>query len=139
MDLAEAHFETLRFLLSGNGKIINLNIGNSKGTSVLQLIKTFERVSQIKIPYIFTKKRKGDVARLVADNHLATKLLGWEPSRNLEQMCLDGWRWKTLNPYGYKNLQKKIKIFLNKIFILNFYLKANVFRNYPQILLCHLH
>ncbi len=104
MDLAEAHFKTLKFLLGENGKLINLNIGNSKGISVIQLIKTFEKVNKIKIPYSFAHKRKGDVARLVADNYLASKILGWKPRRNLEQMCIDGWKWKKLNPEGYEKI-----------------------------------
>ena len=38
---------------------------------------------------------------LVADNFKAKKVLGWEPTRTLEDMCRDGWKWKKINPYGY--------------------------------------
>ena len=68
----------------------------------MELINTFEKVNQIKIPLRFASKRRGVVARLVADNNLAYKILGWKPKKNLEQMCRDGWKWIKLNPEGYE-------------------------------------
>ena len=47
------------------------------------------------------KRRKGDVARIVADNSLALSLFSWSPKRNIESMCKDGWKWKLKNPNGY--------------------------------------
>ena len=74
-------------------KFLNLNIGTGKGTSVLELIKTFEKTNNVAVPYIFGNKRKGDFGSVVADASLANKLLGWSSKKSLEDMCKDGWKW----------------------------------------------
>ena len=94
MDLAEGHIRSLEFSLAEKPRILSLNIGTGKGTSVLQLKDIFENVNKKYIPYKFVSRRAGDVARLVADNSLATKYLNWKPSRTIEKMCIDGWRWQ---------------------------------------------
>ncbi len=101
MDLAEGHVKALEFLISNNSQFLNLNLGTGKGTSVLELVKTFERVNEVKISYTFASRRDGDAAIVVADNSLAKSIIGWSPSRTLENMCQDGWKWQTLNPKGY--------------------------------------
>jgi len=101
MDLAESHLSALQFLESNNSQIISLNIGTGIGTSVLELLRNFESVNKLKIKYIFTDRRDGDVPRLVADSSLAKKLLNWKPKRNIEDICKDGWKWQLLNPKGY--------------------------------------
>ena len=98
MDLAEGHLRALRYLEKENNKIINLNIGTGKGTSVLELVKTFEKINKLKIPYTFAKRRSGDVPCVVADNSLSLKLLKWQPKRTVEEMCRDGWLWRCKNP-----------------------------------------
>ena len=102
LDLAEGHILALEKLLVNDPQIINLNIGTGLGTSVLDLICCFESVNKIKIPYCFKDRREGDVACLVANNSLAKSYLSWKPKRNLEEMCLDGWRWQRMNPNGYE-------------------------------------
>ena len=67
----------------------------------MELLKNFESVNKLKIKYIFTDRRDGDVPRLVADSSLAKKLLNWTPKRNIEDICKDGWKWQLLNPKGY--------------------------------------
>jgi len=94
MDLAEGHLSGLRFLDSQNGMFVNLNLGTSKGTSVLELIRTFEKVNKLKIPYDFVDKRAGDVAISIADNRKALNLLNWNPQKTIEDMCIDGWLWQ---------------------------------------------
>ncbi len=101
MDLAEGHIQTLEYLINNSPQIINLNLGNGLGVSVLELVNKFEEVNNLKIPYIFTKRREGDVAVVVADNSLALSLLNWSPKRSLDQMCKDGWNWQRKNPLGY--------------------------------------
>lgn len=101
MDLAEGHCLALKNLLTNPSRIFNVNLGTSKGTSVLEIIKTFEKTNDIKIPYEFVGRRKGDSCITVADNSYAQKLLNWVPSRNLEVMCRDGWNWQKRNPEGY--------------------------------------
>ena len=65
--------------------------------SVLELVKEFQVTNKVKIPYIFSKKRKGDVPMLIADNKKAKEILNWLPKRDLKEMCRDGWNWKILN------------------------------------------
>ncbi len=101
MDLAEGHISALEFLLENKNQIINLNLGTGHGKSVLELVKTFEQVNNIKIPIEFSGRRRGDYASVVADNSLAISCLNWYPKRCLEDMCKDGWKWQSLNPQGY--------------------------------------
>ena len=101
MDLAEGHVKAAEKMLKSHSQVINLNLGTGKGTSVLELINTFQNVNKIKIPFVFTNRRKGDYGKVVANNSLAIKLLDWVPSRNIEQMCIDGWNWQLRNPSGY--------------------------------------
>ena len=101
-DCAEGHIRALEFLNKQKTTLINLNIGTGKGYSVLDLIKTFEKVNKVSIPYFFAKRREGDCGSVIADNSLAKKILKWEPSLTLEQMCLDGWKWTKINPNGFQ-------------------------------------
>ena len=88
-DLAEAHFKTLIYLKKNKPQLINLNIGTGKGTSVLELITTFEKVNNLNLPYDFVKRREGDLPYLVANNKKCINLLNWEPQKTLEDMCSD--------------------------------------------------
>ena len=103
VDLANAHVRTLDYLFDNEPKIIKINIGTGIGTSVLELIHTFQEVNKCEIPYRFCDRRIGDVPTLVADNSRALNLLKWKPYRTIKDMCLDGWNWNTLNPDGYKD------------------------------------
>ena len=99
MDLAEGHSLALNFLQNGKSQNVSINLGTGLGTSVLQLVNTFEKVNNLKIPYIFSSRRKGDLAFVVADNKKALSLLNWEPKRSIYDMCKDGWKWQLLNNY----------------------------------------
>ena len=63
--------------------------------------KNFEKVNNVKVPYIFSSRRDGDSCKLVANNLKAIQILNWYPIKSLEEMCSDGWRWKQMNPEGY--------------------------------------
>ena len=102
MDLAEGHIRSLEFLKNNKPQFLNLNMGTGKGTSVLELIKTFEEVNKVRIPFTVVERRSGDVAKLIADNSLLKLILNWVPKRTLEEMCKDGWKWQSQNPLGYK-------------------------------------
>ena len=102
MDLAEGHISALEYLIKSQNQIINLNLGTGLGTSVLELLTTFERVNNLKIPFEYSGRREGDACSVIADNTLATSCLGWSPKRSLEDMCLDGWNWQRCNPKGYE-------------------------------------
>ena len=99
MDLADGHLLALENILNNKIKYIQLNMGTGKGTSVLELVETYQKVNKVNIRYRFCERRKGDVPFLVADNSLAKKILNWEPKRGLSNMCLDSWNW-------YKSSQK---------------------------------
>ncbi|WP_269623264.1 UDP-glucose 4-epimerase GalE [Prochlorococcus marinus] len=101
MDLAEGHLLALECLLAEEPQLMNLNLGTGLGTSVLELVNTFQSVNNLEMPYEFASRRKGDVPQIIADNSMALSRLHWNPSRNLEDMCRDGWKWQTLNPKGY--------------------------------------
>ncbi len=94
IDIANGHLKALEFLNANNPQIINLNLGTGKGTSVIELIKTFEKVNKVKIPYSFSERRDGDKGFVVADNKMALSILKWKPEKNLEEMCIDGWNLK---------------------------------------------
>ena len=102
MDLAEAHCLALEHLLKNEKFFLNLNLGTGKGYSILQLINTFEKINRVKVPYIFSKRRDGDISQVVADNKKACEILNWEPLRNIEDMCKDGWKWYSKNPDGFQ-------------------------------------
>ena len=101
MDLADAHIKVLEYMMISRKININLNLGTGIGTSVLDLVKTFERVNNIEVPYVFSDRRIGDSCYVVANNSLSMKKFNITTSRDIEDMCLDGWRWKKLNPQGY--------------------------------------
>ena len=103
MDLAEGHILTLEYLIDSKTQLINLNLGTGLGTSVLELVNKFEKVNNLKINIKFAPRRIGDNASVIADNSLVTSLLNWFPKRDVEQMCIDGWKWQCLNPKGYKS------------------------------------
>ncbi len=101
MDLAEGHLKSLNYLIENDPQLLTLNIGKGRGISVIELIKTFENVNNISVPFEFDERREGDVCQLVADNSKLKSILNWSPTKSLEEMCIDGWKWKNLNPKGY--------------------------------------
>jgi UDP-glucose 4-epimerase len=100
VDLAEGHVAALRRLLAGD-KNLTVNLGTGRGSSVLELVRAFERASGRPIPYDVAPRRPGDVASCYADPSLAERLLGWRATRDLDAMCADTWRWQTANPNGF--------------------------------------
>ncbi len=100
VDLADGHHAALKH--NNKNKGINFfNLGTGKGTSVLELLKTFEDVNKVKIPYSFVERRPGDVFSSFADVSKAKNILNWESKKSIKQMCEDSWRWQTINPNGY--------------------------------------
>lgn len=102
VDLAEAHIVALARLLDNNNKnqLEFFNIGTGTGSSVLEVIKAFERVNNLKLNYKIAPKRAGDVTAAYADTTLANNELGWQAKLNLEDALRDAWQWENL-------LQKK--------------------------------
>lgn len=100
VDLAKGHVCAVRYTEVHKGtEIVNLGTGN--GYSVLEMVKAFERVNGIPIPYEITARRPGDAAVSYANADKAYKLLGWKAERTLDDMCRDTWKWQSQNPNGY--------------------------------------
>lgn len=98
-DLASGHLRALEHLKSGFSAI---NLGSGNGTSVLELIATFERTNKVPVPYEVVSRRSGDLASYYASPQKALQELGWQTTRSLEDMCRDSWNWHLKNPSGYE-------------------------------------
>lgn len=99
-DLAKAHVAALNRMLEqkmdSNYEVFN--IGTGTPISVLEIIQTFEKVSNTKLPYKIVGRREGDIEKIWADTTLANNVLGWKAEKSLEEMMLSAWNWeKTLN------------------------------------------
>ncbi|HIY71161.1 MAG TPA: UDP-glucose 4-epimerase GalE [Candidatus Luteimonas excrementigallinarum] len=101
VDLARAHADALDFL-AREGRSANINLGTGRGTSVLELVRAFERASGREVAYEIVARRPGDVAEVYADPSLAHELLGWRAGLDIDAMCRDAWRWQSRNPHGYE-------------------------------------
>lgn len=93
VDLANGHVAALDYLLRQR-ELLTVNLGTGQGVSVLDLVRTFEITNRCKVPYRISDRRPGDIAQCWADTALANRLLGWQASRTLENMCADAWRWQ---------------------------------------------
>ncbi|MCT4712317.1 UDP-glucose 4-epimerase GalE [Enterobacteriaceae bacterium H11S18] len=100
MDLAAGHVRSLDFLQTNTG-VHCFNLGTGKGYSVLELITTFEKLTNIKIAHSYTERRPGDIAECWADPTNANRLLKWTAEKTLQDMLNDAWRWKNNFPNGY--------------------------------------
>ena len=96
VDLALGHLKALEKARKMTG-VEAYNLGTGKGYSVLDIVKTFERVNNVEIKYEITDRRPGDIAECYADPTKAKEELGWEATRDLDQMCADGWRYTKNN------------------------------------------
>jgi len=105
-DLAKGHVCALERGLTyaaTQKNVLTINLGTGCGYSVLDIIKAFEASTGVRIPYVITDRRLGDIAMCYADVRRAFKVLGWSANLGIEQMCKDVWRWQSKNPYGYEN------------------------------------
>ena len=98
VDLAKAHVKALEHIdKKPSGYYDFCNIGTGQGTSVLEVIGTFEKVTGQKVPYAVGPRREGDIVKIYASVDYAQKLLGWKAEKTLAEALLDAWRWqKTL-------------------------------------------
>ena len=101
MDLARGHVKALAKLEENCGLKI-YNLGTGKGYSVLDVVKTFEKVNGIKIPFKIKPRRNGDIAVCYCSPEKAKQELGWTAEYNLEDMCRDAWNWQQKNPNGFE-------------------------------------
>ena len=102
VDLALGHIKTLEHLAK-HPNLLVANLGSGKGTSVLQVLTAFKKITGKDIPYVFKGRRTGDVAESYADPALANQLLDWKTTKTLDIMCADHWHWQQQNPLGYES------------------------------------
>ena len=100
-DLAEAHLLALEYLDRG-GKSDVFNLGSGTSYSVREIIDTARRITGRPIPVKAEPRRSGDPSVLIASNKKAAEVLGWKPSRSLEQIVADAWAWHSGHPNGYE-------------------------------------
>lgn len=101
VDLAIGHVKALENLTNISG-CQPINIGTGNGTSVLEIVNTFKDISGQNIPYKIVPRRAGDIGTVYADASVASDLLGWQASRDLNAMITDTWRWQSQNPNGFE-------------------------------------
>jgi UDP-glucose 4-epimerase len=101
MDLAEGHRQALEVLEKEPPQLLTLNLGSGQGHSVLDLVRTFESVNGLAVPFEVVGRRPGDSAVSVADPREAMRRMGWRTKRSLADICRDGWAWQRSNPQGY--------------------------------------
>ncbi len=94
VDLARGHVKALTAINNKCGVEI-FNLGTGRGYSVLDVIKTFQDVNGIKIPYEIVARRAGDIAQCFADPEKAYKILGWRAELSLQDMCRDSWHYQS--------------------------------------------
>jgi len=102
VDLAKGHVLALKHNLENKGVAV-FNLGTGIGYSVLDMVKAFENVNGVKVPYTIKERRPGDVATCYADASKANDILGWKAEKTLQDMMRDSWRWQSSNPNGYES------------------------------------
>lgn len=96
VDLAKAHVIALKRLLEKKNveKVETFNIGTGKGSSVLEVIGAFEKVSGKKLPYKIVGRRQGDITSAYANTDKANNILGWKAKSTLEEAMASAWKWE---------------------------------------------
>ena len=100
MDLAQGHVAALSQLFTG-GVSFTVNLGTGLGYSVLDVIRAYEKASSRPIPFEIVERRPGDIAACYADVSLAASILDWRTTRGIDEMCVDSWRWQSMNLNGF--------------------------------------
>lgn len=96
VDLAKAHVIAVERLTGDKTKkkVEIFNLGTGNGFSVLEVIKSFELTSGVKLNYEISKRRPGDVEKVWADTEFANNELGWKAIKTLDEMTLSAWKWE---------------------------------------------
>ncbi len=96
VDLAKAHIAALKRLLSkkNTDNFEYYNVGTGKGSSVLDIVKAFEKTTEQKLNYKIVDRRPGDITAAYADTTLANKRLNWKTEKTLEDALLSSWKWQ---------------------------------------------
>ena len=100
VDLAKGHVAAVKYACAHQGCEV-FNLGTGTGYSVLDMVRTFQEVNGVKVPYEVVPRRPGDIATCYADPGKSEKVLGWKACHTLADMCRDSWNWQSKNPMGY--------------------------------------
>lgn len=100
VDLAKGHVAAVKYAVAHPGCEV-FNLGTGIGYSVLDMVRTFQEVNGVKVPYEVVPRRPGDIATCYADPGKSEKVLGWKARHTLADMCRDSWNWQSKNPMGY--------------------------------------
>ncbi len=100
VDLAKGHVAAVKYVTAHTGCEV-FNLGTGTGYSVLDMVNTFVEVNGVKVPYVITDRRPGDIATCYADPTKSLNVLGWKAEKTLADMCRDSWNWQSKNPQGY--------------------------------------
>ena len=101
VDLARGHVAAIEYAMASSGEAA-FNLGTGMGYSVLDLVKAFERVNGIEIPYKIAPRRAGDIDAIYASPDKSAQLLNWRAEYGIDEMCRDTWNWQKNNPAGYE-------------------------------------
>lgn len=93
VDLAKGHVKAIEKLNKEKNGLYIYNLGTGKGYSVLDIVRTFEKVTGQKVPYKIAPRRDGDIAEFYANSNKAEKELEWSAEKTLEDMCKDSWNY----------------------------------------------
>jgi UDP-glucose 4-epimerase len=96
VDLAKAHVVALKRLLDKKNleKVETFNLGTGTGSSVLEVITAFEKVSEKKLNYQIVGRREGDITEAYANTDKANNVLGWKAQSTLEESLASAWKWE---------------------------------------------
>ncbi|MBT7466574.1 MAG: UDP-glucose 4-epimerase GalE [Bacteroidetes bacterium] len=96
VDLAQAHVVAINRLLQkkNNSNFEFFNLGTGTGSSVLEVVKAFEKVTDQKLNYKIVDRRSGDIEKVWADTRVANEVLGWKAKRSLEDTLESAWNWE---------------------------------------------
>ena len=108
VDLAKGHVAACEYASACTGCEI-INLGTGIGYSVLDIVKAFSKVNDLELPYVIGPRRPGDIDACFANPSKAKELLGWEATKNLNDMCRDSWNWQRQNPSGYCSESRQMK------------------------------
>ena len=101
VDLAKGHVAAVKYACAHQGCEV-FNLGTGTGYSVLDMVRTFQEVNGVKVPYEVVPRRPGDIATCYADPGKSERVLGWKATHTLADMCRDSWNWQKNNPRGYE-------------------------------------
>lgn len=93
-DIANAHVLAIEYLMREDSKPYDVfNLGSNTGSSVFELIESFERVNNVKVNYKIGQRREGDVVEIYSDSSKSKRILNWKATRSVSDMVLSAWKW----------------------------------------------